>query len=394
VDPGTGEVAVYNLFAGSQGKTSVQKLVPAGPGDASLTRWVVGKSLFSGNGFLLGLAVKPGTSLVYFSDPDPENPNIGELDTSTNMVRHWPVEKVGGLGTALLCIDGSGDVWITDFVSNQIIRLRVATDELTGFPIPTRGGQPGNLACDTVIGFTENTNIAYLTPDVGSPSPVVVNPSEDPAEMSPTQTISATPFFEMPVADDTAMPISSSQPVVETGNFYEVTPPSDSFPQAIDLDPTGPARTVFFTALEFDQLPFRIVSIPPSPNHIGRVTLPAPSDVTGQVRITPSSGPVPVTDPAGKTLYQQQVTLQNFSTQPIPGPLMLVLKDLSSNTTLVNKTGTTLNVAPSGSPFITLNIGPEGVLNEVAKASIILEFDTLPANTGISSATVLAGGVP
>jgi hypothetical protein len=96
-----------------------------------------------------------------------------------------------------------------------------------------------------------------------------------------------------------------------------------------------------------------------------------------------------------KQLYEQQVILQNVSTQPISGPLMLVLKDLSSNATLVNQTGTTLNVAPSGRPFITLNIGADGVLNPVESASIILEFDIRPANTGVTAhAVVLEGGVP
>jgi phosphatidylinositol-3-phosphatase len=393
VDPGTDGVAVYNLFAGLHGRTSVQKLVPVGPGGASLTRWVVSKGLFS-NGFGLGLAVKPGTSLVYFSDPDPENPNIGELDTSTNKVRHWPVNAVGGLETSLLCIDGPGDVWVTDFVSNQIIRLRVATNELTGFPIPTQGGQPFDIACDTVIGFTENYKIGYLKPAVGSPFPVVVDPSEDMAEVT-MQTIQATPRLEEPV-NGTAIPISSSQPVVETsgprpvetGNFYEVRPPLGSFPQAIDLDPTGPAGTVYFTALRF-------ATIAPSRNHIGRVTLPAPSDVTTQVSIMPGTDPV---FNNAKQLYEQQVTLQNTSGSPISGPLMLVLKDLSSDATLVNETGTTLNVAldvaPSGRPFITLDIGPDGVLIPLERVSITLEFDVLPINVGVTSAIVLAAGVP
>jgi hypothetical protein len=99
-----------------------------------------------------------------------------------------------------------------------------------------------------------------------------------------------------------------------------------------------------------------------------------------------------------KQLWEQQVILRNTSGSPISGPLMLVLKDLSNNVTLENETGTTLNVAPNvaprGRPFITLNIGADGVFTPAESASISLEFDKLPADAGITTAIVLAGGVP
>jgi hypothetical protein len=71
----------------------------------------------------------------------------------------------------------------------------------------------------------------------------------------------------------------------------------------------------------------------------------------------------------------QQVTLKNVSSQTVTGPLYLVLDSLSSNTTLVNATGTT----SGGRPYIQ----SAGNLAPGASRVLVLTF-TNPASGGIT----------
>lgn len=50
------------------------------------------------------------------------------------------------------------------------------------------------------------------------------------------------------------------------------------------------------------------------------------------------------------------VRITNTGTVPVPGPLFLVLDNLSSNATLENATGTTAVLAPLGSPYVLVNL--------------------------------------
>ena len=86
--------------------------------------------------------------------------------------------------------------------------------------------------------------------------------------------------------------------------------------------------------------------------------------------------------------YSQIVTLRNNTAGPITGPLSLVLDNLSSNATLLNPTGSTILMLPSGSPYV--NASPSS-LAAAASVSITLLF-TNPTDTPISYTTrVLAG---
>jgi len=50
------------------------------------------------------------------------------------------------------------------------------------------------------------------------------------------------------------------------------------------------------------------------------------------------------------------VRIQNTGSVPVPGPLFLVLDDLSDNATLLNSAGTTSVFAPLGSPYVQVNL--------------------------------------
>lgn len=50
--------------------------------------------------------------------------------------------------------------------------------------------------------------------------------------------------------------------------------------------------------------------------------------------------------------YSEQVTITNLTQNAIPGPVALVFDSLSSNATVYGASGTTLNQAPAGSPYV------------------------------------------
>jgi endoglucanase len=67
----------------------------------------------------------------------------------------------------------------------------------------------------------------------------------------------------------------------------------------------------------------------------------------------------------------QTVQVLNIGSQPVTGPIYLVLDGLSLSTTLLNATGSTENVIPAGSPYITVTtagLAPGGT------ATVTLEF--------------------
>jgi len=87
--------------------------------------------------------------------------------------------------------------------------------------------------------------------------------------------------------------------------------------------------------------------------------------------------------------YSQQVTLKNMGTLAVVGPQYLVLDNLSANTSLANSNGTTVNNAPTGSPFVTA----AGDLAPGASVTVTLQF-TKPASGGITyNARTISGAV-
>lgn len=75
----------------------------------------------------------------------------------------------------------------------------------------------------------------------------------------------------------------------------------------------------------------------------------------------------------------QQVSVTNMLTVPLTGPIVLVLDDLSVNTSLANKTGNTVG-APAGNPYIVIS---NSSLAAGATATVSLEF-TSPSSGGIT----------
>jgi hypothetical protein len=106
-------------------------------------------------------------------------------------------------------------------------------------------------------------------------------------------------------------------------------------------------------------------------------------DVTGAIALT--YGGFTMNPFTGR--FFQTVTLRNNSTGTITGPISLVLDQLSGNATLANATGTTLEIAPAGSPYVNavVNLAPGQSVN------VSLQFIN-PSRAAITYlARVLAG---
>ncbi len=90
--------------------------------------------------------------------------------------------------------------------------------------------------------------------------------------------------------------------------------------------------------------------------------------------------------------FVQRVMITNTGAENVFGPIYLALDDLSSNTSLVNADGTTLESAPIDSPYILLT---EGTIEPGASVNAVLQF-TMPSSGGItySTRTIVGGENP
>jgi hypothetical protein len=69
----------------------------------------------------------------------------------------------------------------------------------------------------------------------------------------------------------------------------------------------------------------------------------------------------------------QVVHIKNNGTTPIPAPLFLVLDDLA-NATLVNADGMSAVLAPLGSPYVSVQLGGDGILRPFETQTVKLRF--------------------
>ena len=72
--------------------------------------------------------------------------------------------------------------------------------------------------------------------------------------------------------------------------------------------------------------------------------------------------------------FFQKVTLKNSSGSPITGPVSFVLDSLSTGTVLVGAAGVTSCATPSGSPYVVVDVGSDGVLTNRERSNVSLEF--------------------
>ena len=85
--------------------------------------------------------------------------------------------------------------------------------------------------------------------------------------------------------------------------------------------------------------------------------------------------------------YEQKVTLKNTSTTPFSGPISLALDGLT-NVTLLNLGGVTECTEPTGSPYVEVDTGSDGIFTARERAIVNLEFSAEPST---NSVRVLAG---
>ena len=73
----------------------------------------------------------------------------------------------------------------------------------------------------------------------------------------------------------------------------------------------------------------------------------------------------------------QVVHVKNNGSTAIPGPLWLVLDNLTPGATLVNADGTSSVLAPLDSPYVSVAVGGDGILRPHETKSVVLQFSDL-----------------
>jgi hypothetical protein len=72
--------------------------------------------------------------------------------------------------------------------------------------------------------------------------------------------------------------------------------------------------------------------------------------------------------------YFQSVRFTNPGNDPVPGPLWLMLGNLSVNAALVNADGTSAALPPLSSPYVSVPVGGDGLLRPHETKQVTLEF--------------------
>jgi hypothetical protein len=100
---------------------------------------------------------------------------------------------------------------------------------------------------------------------------------------------------------------------------------------------------------------------------------PAPTCATNvTATVTIASGRIRLVK--GTTQYAQSVTLKGNAHAAVQGPISFVLDQLPAGVSLLSAAGTTQCAAPVGSPYVTVNVGPDDVLSKKESVSINLIF--------------------
>jgi hypothetical protein len=108
-------------------------------------------------------------------------------------------------------------------------------------------------------------------------------------------------------------------------------------------------------------------------------------DITGAVSVTRSCME-PTQTP---NVMAETIRVTNISGCTLSGPISLVINNLSMNAVLLNASGVTTNVAPLGSPYITLNTGG---LQPGSVFTVTLRFKNTPAFMPIFYTTRVVAG--
>lgn len=101
------------------------------------------------------------------------------------------------------------------------------------------------------------------------------------------------------------------------------------------------------------------------------------ADVTAQLTVTPLG----FRRSYGN--YTQTIQISNPTGLPIAGPVSLVFDRLSANATLLETSDVTKVLAPLGSRYVPVNIGPEGVLSPGETITLYVDFSN-PTNQPIT----------
>jgi len=179
-----------------------------------------------------------------------------------------------------------------------------------------------------------------------------------------------------------------------TSQTYDATPKSVT----VTTTPAGLPTTITYdgaTAAPINAGTYAVVATITDPNQVGTATAtlvisaiaPVPVNVSSSLAIT--RGGFRLNRVTRR--FAQTITVTNTSPQTIGGPVSLVFDALSPNAMLFAPAGSTSAAAPLGSPFVNLNVGPDGALSPGESVSRDVEF-TNASNASITYTTrALAG---
>ena len=188
-------------------------------------------------------------------------------------------------------------------------------------------------------------------------------PNTPPTASDGTATVTA--------GDSVSGTLSATDPDNEPLTFALVTSAAKGTVE-ITAPATG-AYTYTAGAVGDDTFTFKATDIRGLESNVATVTISIASPTACAVDVTSSIQSVKGRG-SKNTSATQSVSLVNASVNAITGPVSLALDLLTAGVTLVNAAGVTACAPPTGSPYVDVNVGEDGVWSPGERVDVVLQF--------------------
>lgn len=302
--------------------------------------------------FPLGIAID-NLSNVYVANS--VNNNIVKFDSASGANLGVLTPPAGGITVTLnfpfsVKTDSTANVYVADTGNDRVVKFDNSGNFL--LTIGTHGSGNGQLSSpqDIVI---DNSGRIYVTDANNTRVEVFNAKGKYVRQFGNTGPIETQTGSSDGITIDSAGDIFVSAPTIS--NIVQKYDKIGNYLGGFGSTGTGNQQFTNCEGMAFD-LTGRLYVADFDNNRV-QVFLPVVVNYDASVTVTPG----PFVFHRGSNEYVQKVTVTNNSGSVIKGVSSLVLQNLSSNATLVNQSGTTVNLAPTGSPYRdshdTLDVG-------------------------------------
>jgi len=238
---------------------------------------------------------------------------------------------------------------------------------------------------DVIPGWGTVTGISIMREAINDSGQVAMTVSFLDGNARRAAIIRADPPNTPPTASDGTATVTAGDSV--SGTLTAADPDNEPLAFALftnaskgTVEITNPATGAYMYtapagAVGDDTFTFKATDIRGLESNVATVTISIESPTACAVDVTSSIQTVKGKGPGTKnTSATQTISLVNASLNAVTGPASLALDSLTPGVTLVNAAGVTACAPPTGSPYVDINVGEDGVWSPGERVDVVLQF--------------------